>query len=80
MRKLTNGSQTVECFGWLMIRNLWEYYLLDNKVGEDIRFALVYGDETEMGDISTDEVRPYLISSTVDLTDVAAPPGWSWVD
>jgi hypothetical protein len=80
MRKLTNGSVTVECFGWLMTRNVWEYYLLDDKFGADIRFALVYGDETEMGDISTDEVRPHMISSTLDLTDVVAPPGWEWAD
>jgi hypothetical protein len=69
---------------WVLLRNGWEYFLFDmgedNAPGEDIRFALVYGDATEMGDVSMEEVKPYILVQTVDLTDIAPPPDWEWTE
>lgn len=67
---------------WLLLRNGWEYFVfdMDDKQDEDIRFALVYGDETEMGDVSMEEVKPYIMTQTVDLSDIAPPPGWEWAE
>lgn len=83
MRQMTNGTQTLNVYGWLMLRNCWEYFLLDDKGAEDIRLALVYGDETEIGDVSMNEVMEYRVVSDLTgatLTDIAPPPGWDWVD
>lgn len=64
----------------LITRNFWEYYILDNYKTRDIRFALVMGLETEMGDVSMSEIAPYVITKTSSLADVMPPSGWEWVD
>lgn len=81
MFRMTDGkiSRPFEVHGWAMLSNGWEYYFLDDKRGEDIRFALVVGDETEMGDVSMKEIEPYVEIRTDDLTDILPPPGWEWV-
>lgn len=81
MRSLDSGS-VVTVHGWLLTRNQWEYYLLDNERDSDIRFALVDGHEQEMGDISLSELKPYItvVASQADLLDLAPAPNWEWVD
>jgi hypothetical protein len=64
-----------------MLRNMWEYYVTDRpspKGRPDIKEALVYGDELELGDFSTDEIKPYVISKTSNLDEVMPAPGWDW--
>lgn len=67
-------------YGFFITRNFWEYYLLDNDKTNDYRFALVHGYETEMGDVSMSEVKPYIVASSNDLADVMPPIGWRWAD
>lgn len=79
-RKIQNDSgDTLTVYGHAMTRNFWEYYILDNEAS-DYRFALVMGYETEMGDVSMSEIKPYMISYTTDLRDLAPPEGYRWVD
>jgi len=61
-------------------KGYWEYYITDEKFSDDIVAALVMGYETEIGDISKAEIRPYIITKTDDLDGVLPPPGWQWVE
>jgi hypothetical protein len=67
----------------IILRNFWEYYVIDKpslNLPEDIEFCLVMGFETEMGDVYMPEIKPYVISKTKRLEDLAPVPGWEWVD
>ena len=81
-RTLRNNDtgRTVDVHAWAMLKNMWEYYILSEPKGQDIVEAIVYGDETERGDISINELRPFVISFSYDLDDMAPPPNHSWVD
>lgn len=64
----------------IILKNWWEYYITDRKdLPEGIREALVLGFEDEIGDVSLEEIRPYIQSRTSDLTEVMPAPGWRWV-
>lgn len=59
--------------------NGWEYYL--EKPDEDgISFGLVMGDETELGDVSIDEIRPYILTvcEPKDSDEIFPAEGWQW--
>lgn len=60
-------------------KGFWEYYITDEVFDDDIVAALVMGFETEIGDISRSEIKPYIITKTKDL-DIMPPPGWQWVE
>lgn len=60
-------------------RNFWEYYITDNKFDENTIQCLVMGFETELGDVYMPEIKPYLISATKNLKQVAPAEGWEWV-
>jgi len=83
MRQMTNEhGNTVKVIEHVILRNLWEYYILDTNGysnDSDIRFALVLGDCDEMGSVSMDEIAPYIISRTTDL-DIMPAPHWKWCD
>jgi hypothetical protein len=77
-----NTGSTFDVYAWAMTRNAWEYYILTapKSQPQNIVEAIVYGDETERGDISIDEIRPYVTTFTYDLCDLAPPPNHSWVE
>jgi hypothetical protein len=63
----------------IMLSNMWEYYILEEAFkGDDIAFALVVGDYTEMGCVSMDEITPYIVSRTTRLDEIMPAPNWSW--
>lgn len=64
----------------LLTHNGWEYYLLDGEEESDIRFALVQGIESELGDVSMKELHPYVRCDTYELDGIMPPIGWSWND
>ena len=78
MRNKADG-EIVTVHAHIITKNWWEYYILDNKRYDDIRFALVMGIETEMGDISVNEIRPYIVTQTSNLDGCMSAPGWEWV-
>jgi hypothetical protein len=61
----------------IILRNMWEYYVLD-EIETDVIYCLVMGLEQEMGDVFLPEIKPYIVSRTCDLLDVAPAYGYSW--
>lgn len=81
MRKMRNKATgtVINVVSHAITRNFWEYYITDNKYDENIVQCLVMGFETELGDVYLPEVKPYLISVTKNLKQVAPAQGWEWV-
>lgn len=76
---MTNGTTTLNIWQHIILRNYWEYYVTDQKHGKNIYTCLVLGEETEIGDVDFDEIRPYVISATTKLgRGVMAAPNWKW--
>jgi predicted CDP-diglyceride synthetase/phosphatidate cytidylyltransferase len=63
----------------VITKNYWEYYITDEHFNDDIVAALVMGFETEIGDISLSEIKPYMMTRTKDLSEVMPAEGWHWV-
>ena len=87
MRKMQSksGKTTVKVTKHIVLVNLWEYYIVDDdemKYNEkdDIQFAYVIGHAQEFGSVSMKEVKPFIITETTDLYDVAPAPNWVWLD
>ena len=78
MRQMINEhGSTIKVIEHIILRNLWEYYILEAANEDGIAFALVVGDYTEMGSVSMDEIEPYIVSRTANL-DIMPAPEWSW--
>ena len=79
--KMTNPKTgaTLNIIEHIILKNFWEYYVVDNKGNDDdIKLCLVMGFETELGDVSMNEIKPYIISRTKNFDDVAPAPNWKW--
>jgi len=66
----------------IMIKNMWEYYILKTDLDEDddsYKTALVVGDYTEIGGVCMTEIEPHIVSRTTSLDDLLPPPEWEWV-
>ena len=64
----------------IILKNFWEYYITDEETDDPkIKFALVMGHETELGDVYLPELQPYIISKTKDLDELAPAEGWEWI-
>jgi len=77
--KRADGDSVVTVYAHGITRNFWEYYILDN-VKSDYRLTLVEGFEQEIGDVSMNEIKPYLISFTANVDEIMPPRGWEWID
>lgn len=63
----------------IILKNFWEYYITDRYPEDsEIQEAFVMGFENELGDVYLPEIKPYIISKTNDLEDVAPASGFSW--
>ena len=85
MRKMISESGTVlKVEEHIITSNLWEFYILADEGSEhnsDVKFALVMGDHTELGDVYLPEIEPHIITRTSDLaTGVAPAVGYRWQD
>jgi len=79
MRQMTDErGNTVKVIEHIMLHNMWEYYILEAADEHGIAFALVVGDYTEMGNVSMDEIAPYIVSRTTRLDEIMPAPNWSW--
>lgn len=80
-RKMEWYGSTFTVYEHVILKNLWEYYVLDCKKG-DIRECLVMGFETEMGDVSMSEIAPYVILRTTVTKDTEIKPvtGGKWLE
>lgn len=80
-RTMIQGELTLEVKAHFMVKNMWEYFVYEMPDKEyGIGEALVMGFETECGSYSKDEVAPYLICYTEDLSEVLPASGWKWAD
>ena len=70
---------TINVTEHIILRNGWEYYVTDDKHDKDTIRCVVMGLETEMGDVYLPEIKPYIVSRTRDLSDLAPAEGWEWV-
>jgi len=70
---------TINVTEHIILRNGWEYYVTDDKHDKDTIRCVVMGLETEMGDVYLPEIKPYIVSRTRDLNDLAPAEGWEWV-
>lgn len=78
-KELSGGdSININVVEHIILVNGWEYYITDEEFSDDIVRALVMGFETELGDISLEEIRPHVITRTKDLSEVMPAGGWSW--
>lgn len=82
MRVMKNKSSQLNIVKHIITKGFWEYYITDNVFSEDgdIVQAVVMGFETEIGDISLSEIKPYIISQTKQLSNTMPATGWRWID
>ena len=81
MRKMKHSKYgtVVNVTEFAMVKNMWEYFITDEKFSDDIVCAVVAGFEVELGDISLSEIKPYVILRSKDLASTMPAPGWEWV-
>ena len=79
-KMMTKGDLKLEIVEHIILKNYWEYYILkdDEYATEDIKAAVVMGDDTELGDVSLSEMKPYIISRTSDLSEIYPATGYKW--
>jgi hypothetical protein len=80
MRNVENNTE-INVIRHLILKNFWEVYITDEETNsDDIKFALVMGYETELGDVSLEEYKGHIILSTDvnEETEIAPATGWTW--
>ncbi len=85
MRKMTKDGLTLNVVEHIILKNMWEYYILatedeDTIPNSDIRYALVMGFEDEIGSVSMSEIEPYIVSRTTNLNSLFPASGYQWAD
>jgi len=82
MRKMIKGNLKLDVVEHIILRNMWEYYVLADKDGDepdsDIKYALVMGFSDEIGTVSMSEIKPHIISRTTDLSELLPAAGYEW--
>jgi hypothetical protein len=76
MKKMRKGNHVLNIVEFIMTQNMWEYYVTDDRDGS-VALCLVHGFETEIGFVCLDEISPYIIVRTNELTMQPAI-GWVW--
>jgi len=82
MKEADHGDikgQTIEVQELIILKNLWEIYVIDYK-DDDTIFCLTLGFEDEMGYSSLEELKPFIVLREKDLSGVLPAPNWSWVE
>ena len=84
MRKMTKGNLKLDVVEHIILRNMWEYYILADEQGDepdsDIKYALVMGFADEIGTVSMSEIKPHIFSRTTDLNEIMPANGYQWAD
>ena len=80
MRKMSNGISEIEIIEFIITKNFWEYYVINEDTGnDDIKTCLVTGFETEIGDVYMPEIDEYILTRSKNLNEVMPAKGWEWV-
>ena len=80
MRMMQKDGGAFEVREHIITQNFWEFYILGEADENNVAFALVCGEEDELGFVSLDEIAPFAILRTDDLEGIAPAPGYSWLD
>ncbi len=84
MRKMIKGNLKLKVVEHIMLRNMWEYFVLADEAGDepdsDIKYALVMGFNDEIGTVSMSEIQPHVISRTTDMNELLPASGYHWGD
>jgi hypothetical protein len=81
MKRMKWNGLNLEVTELILLRNGWEYYVIGERT-QDIFNALVWGFEIELGDVSYEEIKPYIMcSEMLDKDSDALPiPDGEWMD
>ena len=85
MRQMIKGNLKLDVVEHIILRNMWEYYVLSDE-GEsdwvssepDVVYALVMGFNDEIGCVSLSEIQPHIISRTSRLDEIMPADGYEW--
>ena len=87
MRKMVKGNLKLNVVEHIILRNMWEYYVLSDEGWSDwvsskpdIVYALVMGFNDEIGCVSLSEIQPHIISRTSRLDEIMPADGYEWAD
>ena len=84
MRKMIKGNLKLDVVEHIILRNMWEYFVLADEAGDepdsDIKYALVMGFNDEIGTVSMSEIEPHVFSRTSDLDGILPASGYQWAD
>jgi hypothetical protein len=84
MRKMTKGNLKLSVVEHIILKNMWEYFVLANEAGDepdsDIKYALVMGFNDEIGTVSLSEIKPHVFSRTTNLDGLLPASGYQWED
>jgi len=82
MRKMVKGNLKLDVVEHIILRNMWEYFVLADEAGDepdsDIKYALVMGFNDEIGTVSMSEIKPHIISRTTDMNELLPASGYHW--
>ena len=82
MRKMIKGNLKLDVVEHIVLRNMWEYFVLADEAGDepdsDIKYALVMGFNDEIGTVSMSEIKPHIISRTTDMNELLPASGYHW--
>lgn len=79
-RKTTNGTTTLNVVAHAMLKNFWEFYITETPDDTGVGWALVCGDEVELGTFDWNEIKPFLQTYTTKLEELMPPIGWQWAE
>ena len=87
MRTMIKGNLKLDVVEHIILRNMWEYYVLSDEGQNDwvsskpdVVYALVMGFEDEIGCVSLAEIQPHIISRTSRLDEIMPASGYEWAD
>ena len=87
MRKMVKGNLKLDVVEHIILRNMWEYYVLSDEGQNDwvsdtpdVVYALVMGFNDEIGCVSLSEIKPHVISRTSNLSEIMPASGYEWAD
>ncbi len=83
MRKMIRGNLKLNVVEHIILRNMWEYYILADEPDThapdpDIVYALVMGFNDEIGTVSMSEIKPHIMTRTTDLSEIMPADGYEW--
>ena len=74
-------GETLAVYQHVILKNMWEYYLGEPDEN-GVAFGYVMGFENEWGDVSMEEIKPYIVSIVRgdELNYIMAPFNYYWED